>query len=188
MKEIVKRTVLLFLFAGLSASGFSQFYNGHQMSFGKNRVQFNEFVWSYYRYPKYDVYFNEDGKNLADYTADYADQVIQRIEAYFDYTLDKRILFTVYNKLTDFRQSNIGLITGKDDYNTGGTTVINRNKVFLYFEGDYDQFDIQITAAVARILVDEMLRGTDLIDNVANSTLSNIPQWYSEGLVAYLSR
>jgi Tol biopolymer transport system component len=33
-----------------------------------------------------------------------------------------------------------------------------------------------------------MLRGTDLIDNVANSTLSNIPQWYSEGLVSYLSR
>lgn len=169
-------------------TGFSQFYNGHQMSFGKNRVQFNEFVWSFYRYEKYDVYFNEDGRNLADYTADFAAQIIPRIEAFFDYTLEKRIQFIVYNKLSDFRQSNIGLITGKDDYNTGGTTTVNRNKVFLYFEGNYDDFDTQITAAVTRVVMNEMISGTDLIDNVANSTLSNIPQWYSEGLVAYLSK
>ena len=158
------------------------------MSFGKNRVQFNEFVWSFYRYEKYDVYFNEYGKNLADYTSDYAEQIIPRVEAFFDYTLEKRILFIVYNKLSDFRQSNIGLVTGKDDYNIGGTTNVNRNKVFLYFEGSSDDLDMQITAAVTRILVNEMINGTDLIDNVANATLSNIPAWYSEGLVAFLSR
>ena len=33
-----------------------------------------------------------------------------------------------------------------------------------------------------------MLNGSALIDNVANSTLINIPKWYSEGLVAYLSK
>ncbi|HEX2395486.1 MAG TPA: hypothetical protein VHI78_09070, partial [Bacteroidales bacterium] len=187
MKVTLQKNILIILFSVLSLAGFSQFYNGHQMSFGKNRVQFNEFVWSYYRFDKYDVYFNEDGKNLADYTAEYAEQIIPRIEAFFDYTLEKRILFVAYNKLSDFRQSNIGLITGNDDYNIGGTTTVNRNKVFLYFEGNYDEYDIQITAAVTRILVNEMISGTDLIDNVANATLSNIPQWYSEGLIAYLS-
>ena len=70
-------------------AGHAQFYNGHQMSFGKNRVQYNEFVWSFYRYAKYDVYFNEDGKNLAEYTADYAEQIIPQIEAFFDYTMEK---------------------------------------------------------------------------------------------------
>ncbi len=94
----------------------------------------------------------------------------------------------VYNRLTDFRQSNIGLVTGKDEYNIGGTTTINRNKAFLYFEGDFDKYDEQITAAVTRIIVNEMLNGYRLIDNVANSTLISIPKWYSEGLVAYLSK
>jgi hypothetical protein len=188
MKEIFRKYLLILLLTGLSLTGFSQFYNGHQMSFGKNRVQYNEFVWSFYRHVKYDVYFNEDGKNLADYTADYAEQIIPRVEAFFDYTMEKRILFVVYNRLTDYRQSNIGLITGKDEYNIGGTTNVSRNKAFLYFEGDFDNYDEQITAAVTRIVVGEMLNGTDLLDNVTNATLINIPKWYSEGLVAYLSR
>lgn len=188
MKVIFRKHILTFLCLAIPLTVLPQFYNGHQMSFGKNRVQFNEFVWSFYRYEKYDVYFNEDGRNLADYTAEYAEEIIPRIEAFFDYTLEKRVLFIVYNRLSDFRQSNIGLVTGNDDYNIGGTTTVNRNKVFLYFEGNYDDFDIQITAAVTRILINEMISGTDLIDNVANATLSNIPKWYTEGLIAYLSQ
>jgi len=55
------------------------------MSFGKNRVQYNEFVWSYYRHDLFDVYFNEDGINLANYTADYAYKAIAENEDFFDY-------------------------------------------------------------------------------------------------------
>lgn len=188
MKEIIGKFILILLLAGISRTCFPQFYNGHQMSFGKNRVQYNEFVWSFNRYEKYDVYFNEDGKNLAEYTSDYASQIIPRIEGFFDYTLENRIQFIVYNRLSDYRQSNVGLVTGKDEYNIGGITNVNRNKVFLYFEGDYDDFDVQITASVTRILVNEMVNGTNLLSNVTNATLSNIPQWYSEGLIAYLSK
>lgn len=188
MKEVLRKPLLIILLTGLSLTAFPQFYNGHQMSFGKNRVQYNEFVWSYYRYEKYDVYFNEDGRNLADYTADFAEQIIPKIEGFFDYTLKRRLQFLVYNRMSDFRQSNIGLVTGKDEYNIGGTTTVSQNKAFLYFEGDFNSYDEQITAAVTRIIVNEMLNGSALIDNVANSTLINIPNWYSEGLVAYLSK
>jgi hypothetical protein len=188
MKEILRKPILILLLTGISIAGFPQFYNGHQMSFGKNRIQYNDFVWSFYRYENFDVYFNEDGKNLADYTADYARQIIPKIEAFFDYKMEKRILFVVYNKLTDFRQSNIGLVTGKDEYNIGGTTSVSRNKAFLYFEGSFDKYDEQIAAAVTRIILNEMVNGTDLINNIASSTLSNVPRWYSEGLVAYLSK
>ncbi len=90
-----------------------QFYNGLQMIFGKNRVQYNNFYWSYQRYEKFDVYFNQDGKDLGEYVADFAKQEIPRIESFFDYSLDRRIIFLVYNKLSDFRQSNIDLISGK---------------------------------------------------------------------------
>lgn len=187
MKELLKKCQMLFVLVCTALPGAAQFYNGHQMSFGKNRVQYNEFVWSYNRYDKYDVYFNEEGKSLANYTADYAARVMPRIEAFFDYTMEKRVLFVVYNRLTDYRQSNIGLVTGQDEYNIGGTTTVVRNKAFLYFEGDYREYDKQITAAVTRIIINELLFGSQLMDNVANSTLISIPKWYSEGLVAYLS-
>ena len=102
------------------------------MTFGKNRIQYNDFYWSFYRFEDFDVYFNQFGKNLAQYTALYAQNQIVEIENFFDYKLDKRLIFIIYNKLTDFRQSNIGLITGEETENLGGVTKILDNKVFIY--------------------------------------------------------
>ncbi|MBL7111815.1 MAG: PD40 domain-containing protein [Bacteroidales bacterium] len=164
-----------------------QFYYGHQMDFGKNRVQFNDFYWYFYRYEDFDTYFNQQGKNLANYTSDYLHKEISRIESFFDYELENRLIFIVYNKLTDFRQSNIGLVTGKDDYNTGGVTKIINNKVFIYFDGDHKKFEEQISAAITEVLINEMLYGNQLRENVTNSTLIELPDWYLKGLISYVS-
>ena len=135
--EVVTRiSAWFFVLSFLTGETSAQFYNGHQMSFGKNRVQYNDYVWSFYRYENFDVYFNEDGTKLAEYVADYAGEILPKIESFFDYTLDKRIIFMVYNRLSDFRESNIDLVTGNEEYNIGGVTNISRNKVFLYYEGD----------------------------------------------------
>ncbi len=175
---------LLFVFPSV----YSQFYNGHKMRFGKNRVQYSDFYWEFYRYDNFDIYFNQFGMELAQYTADFALKEMPRIERLFNYNLDKRIVFIVFNKLSDFRQSNIGLVTGQNEYNIGGVTTISRNKVFLYFEGDYVKFEEQITAAIAKVLINEILYGFELKDNVTNSTLINLPEWYFEGLVSYVSK
>ncbi len=158
------------------------------MKFGKNRVQYSDFYWEFYRYKKFDTYFNQFGKELAQYAADFAVEEIPRLERFFNYNLDKRIIFIIFNKLSDFRQSNIGLITGQDEYNIGGMTTISRNKVFLYYEGSYKKLEEQITAAIAKVVINEILYGFELKDNVTNSTLINLPEWYFEGLVSFVSR
>lgn len=165
----------------------SQFYNGHQMSFGKNRVQYNNFYWTYYRFERFDAYFNQEGMELAQYTCDIAHSEIARIENLFDYTLEKRLIFIVFNKLSDYRQSNIGLVTGKDEYNIGGVTKIVNNKVFIYFEGSHIKYEQQIRAAISEVIINEMLYGKSLTANVANSTLINLPEWYIQGLISYIS-
>jgi hypothetical protein len=158
------------------------------MTFGKNRVQYNDFYWFFYRYNRFDTYFNQEGKALANYTADYLSEEINRIESLFDYTLEKRLIFVVYNKLADFRQSNIGLITGNEQYNTGGVTRIIRNKVFIYFDGDHKKFEQQISAAITEVVINELLYGSEFQENLANSTLINLPDWYLKGLISYISR
>ncbi len=178
--------ITLSFFSILSLSG--QFYNGHQMTFGKNRVQYNNFYWNYLRYERFDTYFNEHGQQLANYTAEFAEKEISRLEDYLDYNLDGRIIFLIYNKLSDFRQSNIGLVTGKAESNIGGTIQIDKNKVFLYFEGDYKKFEQQITAAISQVLINEFVFGTQLRDNATNSTLINLPEWYIDGLVSFISK
>ncbi|MEA3445227.1 MAG: hypothetical protein U9R19_10940 [Bacteroidota bacterium] len=185
-KKILILAVLLFLLCPFVLD--AQFYNGHQMSFGKNRVQYREFLWQFYRFDKFDTYYYVNGKELAEFTGKIAQEEIPRFEDYFQHALEKRIIFLIYNKLSDFKQSNIGLVSDGNDANIGGRTRIVNNKVFLYFEGDRKKFEQQIKAAIIEVIMNEMIYGTDFKDKVANSTLLALPEWYQKGLISYLSR
>lgn len=181
---------LLILFSLLltAITANAQFYNGHQMTFGKNRVQYNDFLWQFYRYKKFDAYFTQGGTELAQYVSKTAYTKIDEFEKFFDYALDKRIIFVIFNNMSDFRQSNIGLSTEAETYNIGGTTKIIDNKVFIYFDGDHKKLDEQITAAIAEVLINEYLVGNDLKTRFANSTLIALPEWYVKGLISFLSK
>ncbi len=116
------RIILLLLVLGLLVQpAFSQFYNGHQMRFGKNRVQFDEFEWYYYRYPQFDTYFYAGGSDMAEMASAIATEMIPQLETFFDHKLEKRMILVMFQNLSDFRQSNIGLNTDADEYNIGGT-------------------------------------------------------------------
>jgi hypothetical protein len=157
------------------------------MTFGKNRVQYNDFYWSYYRFARFDTYFTQNGNELALYAESVVTPELERIEGVFDYVIEKRIIFIIYNKLTDFRQGNIGLVTGIDEYNIGGVTRIVDNKVFLYFDGDHEFFKKQIRASVAEIVINEMLYGSNLRTNMSKSATINTPEWFHAGLISYMS-
>jgi hypothetical protein len=179
-------TVLAFSMILLNAEG--QFYNGHQMSFGKNRVQYYDYYWSYYRFDDFDCYFNEYGRDLAQFTADYAMKKLDEIEDYFDYTLEKRMIFVIYNKNNEYRQSNIGLVTfDEDTYNTGGFSRIINNKVMLYFEGDHVSYQKQIAASITEVIIKEMLYNADFKDRISSSSVIYMPDWYFKGLINYVS-
>lgn len=183
-----KTQIILILFTLSSILAKAQFYNGHQMDFGKNRVQYNDFYWSYYRFDKYDTYFNQDGKAIAQYTGKLAEKEIIKYEQILNHKLNKRLIFIVYNKFSDFRQSNIGLITGKEETNTGGVTKIRNNKVSLYFQGNHQDYLTQMRESIAEVIVYEMLYGNKLSDNFASSSLFDLPEWYLKGLTSYLAK
>jgi WD40 repeat protein len=186
MKSVVRFGLLLLLMMSSSVLS-AQFYNGMQMNFGKNRLQYNNRYWKYYRFDRFDVYSYENGTDLSLYVADFVQKELALIERFFDYDIERRIIFLTYNKLSDFRQSNIGLISEAEEYNIGGTTNINQNKVFLYFDGDHMNFERQIRAGIAEVLVSEMMFGKGVRDNLTSSTMINLPEWYLEGLISFVS-
>ncbi|NOY36530.1 MAG: hypothetical protein GXO83_03050 [Chlorobi bacterium] len=177
---------LLLIFMSATVS-YAQFYNGHQMDFGKNRVQYNDFYWSFYRFEQFDIYFNEFGRPLADYTAEVVSKKLYEIEDFFDYRLSKRLIFLVYNKQSDYKQSNIGLVSGMEETNVGGIKRVLENKVFLFYEGDHRKYDIQIAAAIAQVVINEMINSGDMRDRVSGSSDVSLPDWFVKGLIAYLS-
>ncbi len=170
----------------VSSSAFAQFYNGSQMEFGKNRVQYEKTDWFFYRFDRFDVYFYLGGGELAEYTMRASDRAIRDLEKTFDFTLDKRFQIIIYNKLSEQKQSNIGLVTDQQ-YNTGGITTIVGTKLILHFDGDYKNYEEQLRAGLARVMLDQMMYGGSFKDVIRNNTLLNLPEWYVEGLVSYLS-
>lgn len=177
--------MLIFLFSLYSESS-AQFYTGSQMSFGKNRVQYKDFQWTYYKFDDYDIYFYLGGKELALYTSDFMKKHLDEIEDKLDTGLDDKIQFIVFNNLTDLKQSNIGLISD-ENYNTGGVTHIIGKKVFIYFDGSHANFDRQIRAGVAQSIVNQLLYGSSIGSQMKNTSLFPFPDWYMRGLVSYIS-
>ncbi len=184
---IVLKAVVLLLVMMASLQAKAQFYNGSQMEFGKNRVQYEQFDWQLYRFDRFDVYFYLGGNELAEYAMRSSDRIMRDLEKTLDYTLDKRIEVVIYNKLSDLKQSNIGLVTDQQ-YNIGGVTHIVGTRLMLYFDGDYTNFEKQLRAGLTRVMVEQMMYGGNLRNVIRSSTLLNIPEWFTEGLVSYLSR
>lgn len=181
------RFLLPVLFCVLPFMAEAQFYNGSQTDFGKNRLQFQDFKWNYLRFPKYDVYYNTGGKEMAIYVARTAKNHLADIERFFDYPLESRIEFVVYNKQEDFKQSNVGY-TNDDNANVGGTTRLAGTKVFLYYEGDHARLEEQIRGGIAEIILNQMMYGGNARDMIKNSTLLSLPEWYTKGLVSYVAQ
>lgn len=186
MKNKVKILLIVFFLMILSPGLFAQFYNGSQVSFGKNRVQYNDYLWSFMRFDKFDTYFYLNGKPLAIYTAKYANKYIREMQSRFDFDLDDNIQFIIFNKLSDLKESNIGLISD-EQYNIGGVTYLVGSKVFIYYDGSHKNFETQIKAGISNVIFNQMMYGGKFSSNMKNTMLLSLPNWFSQGLISYMS-
>ena len=181
-----KYAILLLLFLTITPMALAQFYNGMNMPFGKNRVQWGDFHWSYYMNDNFDVYFYQGGNDLARYAQAYAKDQIPRLENRLNSRFGKKIQFILFNSMGDFKQSNIDL-EEEEIGNTGGITKIIGTKVILYFDGDYTHFEAQIREGIARLLFSQVMNGISVGSQIRNSYRYDIPKWFQDGLVAFIA-
>jgi hypothetical protein len=184
VNSILSKILLLFTLV-CSFAANSQFYTGSNQEFGKNRIQYRDFNWLYYPDEKFEVYFYQGGKDLAEYTLKSAKIQLPEVEKQLDFPLEEVIQIVVYNKQSEFRQSNVG-ITGDAQYNIGGETRIIGSKMFVYYDGDHEELDKQIRQGLTRVLFAQMMFGGDWKNVIKNSTLLTIPTWYQEGLISFV--
>lgn len=182
----MKRLLTLLLFLISINFSFGQFYYGSQLDFGKNRIQYQTFNWTYLDFERFRVYLYEGGLELAKYAATSVDRQLPIMEKRLDYQLEDKIEVIVYNNQNDFKQSNIGLAT-EETGNIGGVTRIVGDKIFLYFTGSHAELDKQIRAALAELMINQMMYGGRARDIVRNSTFLALPNWFESGLISYLS-
>lgn len=185
---MLKRISFFILFLLLSSllKLHAQFYYGMQMDFGKNRIQYQDFNWTYLDYERIRVYYYAGGGEIAKYVSVSASNQLPILEKRIDHQAEDKINIIVYNNQNDFKQSNIGLNIDESS-NIGGTTKIIGDKVFVFFNGSHADLDKQIRAVLAELLINQLLYDGNAREMVRNSTMLNLPPWYTQGLVQYLS-
>lgn len=181
-----KRLLYLFYLIVCVKISHAQFYYGSQLEFGKNRMQYQGFNWTYFDFERFRVYLYEGGQEIARYAATSFNRQLPVLEKRLDFQLEDKIDVIVYNNQNDFKQSNIGLAS-EETGNIGGVTRIIGDKIFIYFTGSHAEMDKQIRAALAELMIDQMMYGGRTRDIVRNSTLLSLPEWFKSGLIEYIS-
>ena len=152
--------------------------------FGRNRVQYNKFKWQYYQTKNFNVYFYNNGQELAKFVAQSAEKELPQIEAATEFSLQRRANIIVYNEFAHMQQTNIGLET--DILKTGGTTKFVNNKMLVYFDANHANLKRQIREGIAEIITQNLLFGDDIGEVAGNQTLLDLPSWLTDGYKAYI--
>ncbi|HEY1872738.1 MAG TPA: hypothetical protein VGG71_16880, partial [Chitinophagaceae bacterium] len=143
------------------------------------------FTWKFYQSPNFNVYYNQDGLELAKYVVQLAEEELDSIETDIDYSLQRRITFIVYNNYEDYKTSNIGL--GIDWQNAGGLTTLVNNRVPLYFDGNHNTFRLRVRQGIAKVLTDNILFGENVGEFASNQALLDLPKWLTDGYIEYIA-
>ncbi|MBL7787284.1 MAG: hypothetical protein JNM36_15365 [Chitinophagales bacterium] len=177
MKPSIIIIILLLCSHFLVAQGF-------YTTFGQNRVQYDKFIWSYYESENFRTYFYQGGYDIAKFAATVGERSLNDIEAKLEFKNGAKVEIMVYHTLSDLKQTNIG--TNIEANNTGGVTKIIGNKIFVYFDGNYQHLATQIREGVARVSIERMVFGTNIQEILQNAVMLNLPDWLTNGLVAYI--
>lgn len=177
--------ILLCMCLGLSPLlSRAQFYNGSQISFGKNRVQHQNYNWQYMRAEQYDVYYYPTGKALAQYVYYKVPQVLSEIEEMLHYNSKRKLQLIVYNTQEDFRESNFAY-DDDDFYNQGGVTNVYGTKIYIYFDGNRAHLDRMIRSGVMNVYAHWLVQGATVGSNMTYDYLMDVSNWYFSGLASY---
>lgn len=170
-------SVIIILLLGSFGNSFGQF--------GQNKVQYKFYNWNYIQTTHFDIYFDENSPEIAEFTAYVAETSINDMQTRLKYEINNRIPIIVYNSHNDFQETNT-----TDEYlsqGVGGFTEPFKNRVVLPFEGSYTKFRHVINHELVHAFMMDMLYGGTVQNIIAKGISLQLPLWYMEGMAEYIS-
>ena len=154
-------------------------------SFGKNKVQYRDFDWSYIQTHHFDIYFYGGEQTLAEFTSDVTEEAYEQISKHLSWNLRKRVSILVYNSHNEFQQTNV--VGTYMSEGIGGVTELFKNRIVFPFSGNYEQFRHVIHHELVHAMLNDMVYGGSMQNVVSSRTKLRIPIWANEGLAEFLS-
>jgi len=164
---------------------YIQFISMALGQFGQNIVQYDDFTWHFIQSKHFDIYYAEDGRSHAEFTAEEAEAAYLKISDRLNWRLKSRVSIIVYNSHNDFQQTNV-----VDSYmfeGIGGVTELYKNRIVIPFDASNQEFKHVIHHELVHAFINDSVYGGSLKNMVASSIKVHIPMWMNEGLAEYLS-
>lgn len=179
------RTIFrILLAAGVSLlGGLAAHAQSGQAIFGRNRIQYQQQDWQYLVSNHFDVYYGQGGEAYARRAIDIAEQEYLRITELIGYSPYNRIRFYLYDSPLRFSESNVGLETSPTLL--GGKTSFLKSIIEVAYTRSQEELRHDIARGLARCMIYDMMYGGSFTEAVQNSYLMMLPEWFTEGAVAY---
>ena len=183
-KPILRSLITCGVIAGLF---LSHSLNGQTFKedFGKNRIQYKSFDWNYFASENFEVYFYDQGEDLARKTIEYLESEFSRITEIIGHFPFSKTRVFLYNSVIDKQQSNVG-VRGRD-FTLGGQTNFIQSQVEIAYSGDFSSFKKKSVFAVSDMLIQEMLYGGNIAEMFQSSFTTPIPIWFTAGISSYIA-
>jgi Tol biopolymer transport system component len=177
-KQAIICSLTLFLFMSLAVA--------QEPYFGKNKVQYNSFNWSYIQTEHFDIYYYQDQYHLAKFAADVLEKAYLIVKKELRYDLNKRIPVILYNSPNDFQQTNV--VSDLIEEGVGGFTESLKTRIVVPFTGSYEDFRHVLHHELTHAVIYDMLYGNVLGSIFSRQYLFQLPLWFAEGYAEYSSR
>lgn len=174
---LIRSFIAAFIIIAASQNVFTQF--------GQNKVQYKVFDWKYLQSQHFDIYFNQGGEYIAQFTAVAAESSLVSLENNIGYGIKNRIPILVFNSHNEFQQNN-----AVDEYlseGIGGVTELFKNRIVVPFEGDYDKFRHVIHHELLHAYMNDLYYGGSIQNIISQNISLQFPGWFSEGMAEYQS-
>ncbi|GCD76543.1 hypothetical protein JCM31826_00250 [Thermaurantimonas aggregans] len=184
MKSVIRVLIVSLLMHPMCSD--AQFYYGLLQQYGRNRVQYNQFDWGFYRFDRVDIYTYADNDNLPHAVATMAHMHLRELEAALDVAFDDRFQILLFNTLGDKKQSNNNLDINQPDNDTRLTRYNDRTSILLYFDGNLQNLERDLRAGIADVLIRYQIYG-DLSAGGLDLYRAQFPDWFLQGLVSWFA-
>ncbi|MEM8557306.1 MAG: hypothetical protein AAGG50_05725, partial [Bacteroidota bacterium] len=152
-------------------------------SFGRNKVQYEDFDWHVIETEHFDVYYYPEMEELAEYGAAFAEEVYDELEHRFNFSLVRRVPLMFYATNLHFKQTNI--TPGFIPDNVGGFFEFLKGRVVVPSNGDLHRFRRVIRHELVHVFTFSKVKRA--YADYRRPAESFMPLWFTEGIAEYWS-
>jgi Tol biopolymer transport system component len=152
--------------------------------FGKNKVEYEKFIWNYLAIPHFNVYYHQDQDALPRISSQWIENAYTELTRDFRFQPSQKIPLIIYGSANTFERTNV--IPDLLPEGVGGFTTLMKNRIVIPFDGSYEE--------LRHVLHHELVHGFQnalVSDNLGSSIIGNaemsMPLWFAEGMAEYLS-